>query len=521
MVMSKRSIDDWEIAHIKAMLSRGMRNKDIQFFFNRPDRSVNSGRITGIKSGTYSNSSTIQPSSDEALEQFLAGFKASEVSAAIDVPQIVADVQDGDPLSHRNILKLFAPDSSGIWRFQRGESDQHECKENFGFKYSGAWVRAVAALANNRGGYIFFGVRDKEKVISSDVDMSYAVVGLESNSFRDADPADFTKKIKSILDPTPRISSTYVEVGGRGIGVFHVEKHNSRPVIATGQDGDQVKEGDIFFRYPGQSGRIKYSDLRAIFDERDALARSQIIPMVSRLLSLGPERSMILDLQEGVIGDTKNVIMIDDDLLSKVKFIKDGDFNQTDGAPTLKLVGDVIPKSDSVVVVKSGVVTRSDLINDFINQKITYGPKEYIRAALESCQGDWLPIYFFCQAARIGHAELLDLIQLSQAPEGRKKIFNDRASGKKKAYKKATGTPSKIMDAIECRNSTIIATAGPADIAHAVLGFSNTNNINLEYILEILKNSMEIAHHAHDATAMSWLRRALCQIDELFYPLRQ
>lgn len=46
--MAKRNINDDEIALIKAMIQRGMKNKDIQFFFNRPDRAVNSGRITDI-----------------------------------------------------------------------------------------------------------------------------------------------------------------------------------------------------------------------------------------------------------------------------------------------------------------------------------------------------------------------------------------------------------------------------------------------------------------------------------------
>ena len=45
-----RTITDEEIALIKAMLVRGMKNADIQFFFNRPGRHVNSGRITNIVS---------------------------------------------------------------------------------------------------------------------------------------------------------------------------------------------------------------------------------------------------------------------------------------------------------------------------------------------------------------------------------------------------------------------------------------------------------------------------------------
>ena len=51
--MAKRSVTDTEIGLIKAMLARGMKNRDIQFYFNRQDRPVNSGRITQIRGGTY------------------------------------------------------------------------------------------------------------------------------------------------------------------------------------------------------------------------------------------------------------------------------------------------------------------------------------------------------------------------------------------------------------------------------------------------------------------------------------
>lgn len=50
--MSQRNgLDSAEVALIKAMLAKGMRNNAVQFYFNRPDRPVNPGRITEIKKG--------------------------------------------------------------------------------------------------------------------------------------------------------------------------------------------------------------------------------------------------------------------------------------------------------------------------------------------------------------------------------------------------------------------------------------------------------------------------------------
>ncbi|MBJ7527408.1 MAG: hypothetical protein JHD10_09255 [Sphingomonadaceae bacterium] len=51
--MPRRSITDEEIGLIKAMLARGMANKAIKFYFNRQDRTVNSGRISWIKHRDY------------------------------------------------------------------------------------------------------------------------------------------------------------------------------------------------------------------------------------------------------------------------------------------------------------------------------------------------------------------------------------------------------------------------------------------------------------------------------------
>ena len=80
--MPRRSIEDVEIGLIKAMLRRGMRNRDIQFYFNRQDRPVNSGRITGIRSGDYGPE--VPEATVAALEKFLATFKPAEVGVVIE-----------------------------------------------------------------------------------------------------------------------------------------------------------------------------------------------------------------------------------------------------------------------------------------------------------------------------------------------------------------------------------------------------------------------------------------------------
>jgi hypothetical protein len=196
--------------------SRGFKNKDVQFLFNRPDRPVNSGRISLIWAGTYSNSNEIPEAQPEELDKFLR--QRRDIYSAVG------------PVDHSTIQTFFKQDPSGMWRLVMGETDEHECKTSFGFKYAPKWLRAIAALANNRGGYLLFGVHDQDKKGPSGEDYGNFAEGLHDSEFESADPVEFTKRLKALFDPTPRIHTTTVKVGGNTVGVIYVERHSSRPV---------------------------------------------------------------------------------------------------------------------------------------------------------------------------------------------------------------------------------------------------------------------------------------------------
>jgi hypothetical protein len=111
-----RTITDEEIALIKAMVARDMKNRDIQFFFNRPGRAVNSGRITDISVGRYSNSADIARASDESLNAFL---EAHSPSAEVPLVAAAAKVKTSNPLSGTTLRRMFAKGAGGVWRLAR------------------------------------------------------------------------------------------------------------------------------------------------------------------------------------------------------------------------------------------------------------------------------------------------------------------------------------------------------------------------------------------------------------------
>jgi hypothetical protein len=58
-----------------------------------------------------------------------------------------------------------------------------------------------------------------------------------------------------------------------------------------------------------------------------------VAEMVERLLTRGPARTMIADLDEGTISGGTRTIRIDEDLVGKLTFIKEGEFDEKAGAP--------------------------------------------------------------------------------------------------------------------------------------------------------------------------------------------
>ncbi len=503
--MAQRTITDEEIALIKAMVARGMKNRDIQFYFNRPERAVNSGRITDITSGKYSNSAKILKADDAKLNAFMAIHHPSATT-----PPAIAQTQLLSPTSEATLLKMFVKDAAGVWRLASGETDRAECKESFRLKYPAPWLRAIAALANNQGGYIFFGVKDKDPA------GTHAVLGLTTNEFADTDPADIVLRLRTVFNPTPRFERAVVEIDGKTLGVLYVEQHPSRPIIATKQEGSgEIKEGDIFFRYPGQSSRISYADLRAMLDARDAQARAEILPMVQRLLSLGPSRAMVADLNEGLLVDSTRTIEMDDAIIKELNLIKEGEFNEKIGAPTLRLIGNVKSKTPSPA--KKGLVTRADMQRDFLSGTLSADPLDYVRCAVEVPGNDWLPIRYFAHAAGMSLTDLLTFIDANPAAiPTQKALYKNRLSSTEKAYVAAKG-PAGVMlqrlqagQALEPKNS-----AEARQIAFAVQGLPCPLKLEPTSLRTLLTRCAELAGKSSDQVAKSAIRKAVARLDEL------
>ena len=504
--MARRNISDEEIGLIKAMLEKGYKNKDIQFYFNRPDRSVNSGRITGIRKGTYSNSASIPVANDRALSRFLKTNKSL----------IDPTATSQNPLATDLLKKRFKRISKVGWTLTDGECDQSECKAGFGLKHPGAWVRAIGALANNRGGYIFLGLSEKQVGTRRNQRKEFVVTGINPSTFPSADPEKISTILKNTYDPTPSVQLKSLKIGQKTIGVIHVEKCSEGPIIASRSCDSDVREGDIFFRYPGQSTRIKHSELRQLIDNRIRSARKQVLPFLEKIIDVGPEKAMIADLSDGELSDGTRSIFIDEDLLKKVEFIKSGEFNEEDGAPTLKLVGDVRTATGASIVQRTALTT-ADIIADFLEGAVRGDPEEYVRAALEGGQILWLPVHYFVHHAGLSEDEACDLIDSTHASSARKLRFKNYIRGRISAYHKPSTTPLRVKGEIADKTvPDLISSERPSSIGYAVSGIKTEDEFDLEKLRRLLKSTLSEVEASGASNDLSALRRAVCRVDELW-----
>lgn len=508
--MPKRSITDEEIGLIKAMLARGMKNKDIQFYFNRQDRAVNSGRITGVRDRSYGPE--VPKASDEALSEFIKKFAAPQLSApgiVIETPTLAPR----DAMDEKVLRSFFKCDESGVWRCSVGETDEFECKEGFSLRNFGKPLRTIAGFANNRGGYLFFGVKDKPD--------GFAVCGLADDRFTETDQNKFSQTIRSVLEPTPRFRVATMQLDSLTVGVIHVEPHGAKPVIASKSEG-AVAEGAIYFRYPGETKLICYADLRTILDERDQRSREAILPLVQRLLELGPQDAMVANLAEGKLEGGDRPILIDPQSLERIKFIREGEFDEVDGAPTLRLIGDAQTVPAEIISPVRTVreeVTIDAILRNFINRTPVEQPLSYFKQVSHE-QGYTLPIFYYLHLAGQSRKEAIATLRsYKNARENSRAEIIKLLNGKRTLHAKLGGARGATFNRIFNNLGMTIRDAQQAkEVCSALTGLWEADSAKFDHFHNLLQLALAV-WDAGDGSKdlLASIRRAAARLDEVEY----
>lgn len=220
--------------------------------------------------------------------------------------------------------------------FHREQKDL-EYKESFNLKGLAEYFRDFAAFANNSGGYLIFGITDKPRKLK----------GLSDNSleqFRKIDEEKISGFINEHFAPYIDWEMNIIKIGNKNYGVLYAHKALIKPVICKKSDDRQnIKNGEIYYRYAGRTEVIQYSELANIIESRIKENNQHFVNKVKKIAEVGPVSVGILDTASGVIESDQGTLLIDNDLIKEISFIKEGSFDEKRGTKTLKLVGSVHP----------------------------------------------------------------------------------------------------------------------------------------------------------------------------------
>lgn len=249
-----------------------------------------------------------------------------------------------------NYKKIFKFISSTEDKLLSRESSTVEFKESFNWGSKDKYAKSMAAFANNRGGYLIFGVKNDPKEL----------VGLRSNNFNDIDEAVISKYLDSVFSPEIEFEKNIIKIRSKNIGVLHVFQSQQKPVVALKND-DSIKDGEIYYRYNARNEKIRFSELHLLINQIKEKEKKQWMELFKQISHVGLENTALINMAEGKIEGKTGTLIIDHKLIPKLKFINEGKFKET-GKPALKLIGEVRPVSivGSNKVLKTGEMRITD-----------------------------------------------------------------------------------------------------------------------------------------------------------------
>lgn len=213
------------------------------------------------------------------------------------------------------------------------ESTTLEFKQNFNIGALTEYAKTFAAFANNSGGIMVFGIKDKPRLPE----------GMDNNNFHNIEIEKVTNFLNDHYSPKINWTLFEFEINDLRFGVICIEKEFRKPVICRKNTPKNVAyEGDIFYRYNGRSEKIKFPELQQLLEESRVLEQQKWMEHIQKIAQIGPSNVALIDILRGEIETAPDKkIIIDKSLLKDIKFIQEGRFVEKEGAPALRLIGNV------------------------------------------------------------------------------------------------------------------------------------------------------------------------------------
>ena len=434
-----------------------------------------------------------------------------------------------NPISDEMLAKIFKTSPQNPDRLIKREDKNHEFKEAYNNANMAMYLKTMAAFANNDGGYIIFGIKDSPRLL----------LGLSEKSlqqFSELPTEKLTQLLNDYFAPSIEWTSCIYLFKGKSFGVIYVYSLNNKPAICKKSKDAQnnkyaLKEADIYYRYSGKSERIKYAELQKIIDDKRKNEEKQWLHFLMKAARIGVENASILDLNKGELQEGGNRLVLDEEHLEKMRFVKEGQFVERYGAPTLRWVGDFNTLESGKIVVKTTrkVITaleQTDIVEAFLKNEIVENPCDYIKRICSSTTGN-LPVYYYITIGNLTKETALRCIEETTA-RGQakrtliKKIKSFEAIPLKIFPEKETESSKTRKKYASCwinENLNIGEDGFNLKQCLTAISYISSENIakHLDYIKTTLLELYKEYYETADGSLAGCFRDAICYIDSAIY----
>ena len=432
-----------------------------------------------------------------------------------------------DPLSDDALSDLFRISDSDTTRIIKREDSRVEFKTSYSHAGMAEYFRTIASFANNKGGYIIFGIGNNPR----------SLIGLKNKKleqFEGLKTEEFTKNLCEYFAPEIKWSHVTYDFLNLKFGVIYVYPLEQKPAVCKKvydhpKENYSLKEGDIYYRYGGRSEKIHYTELLKIIDENRNKEEEKWLKFLTKASKIGINNAYLLDIESGFMSGNKGQILIDESILKKIAFIREGEFNEVSGKPTLKLIGDVKVCSQEIVVLndkaskKPIAISDSEIIEKFLNNIKVESPKEYIKQICHSTTG-YLPVYYYINLANITKEAAIDIIEQTISRSQAKNKLLERIKGKYISLNMFSNNLSaaareKIKYKNHWLNKGLYEPIENLNYCLQSLFYVTDTEFkeHSSYIRKRLFESFKTYYENADSISATNFRKAICRLDEALY----
>lgn len=337
-----------------------------------------------------------------------------------------------EALSESELTKLFRPSKSNPEYIHGRESTTIEYKQSYNHGGMAQYFKTMASFANADGGYIIFGIGDSPRVF-------LGLTEKAKNQFDNIKIEEFTQNLNEYFQPEIKWGHAIFEYRDKFYGVIYTYALSSKPCICSKNFSEKngklcLEEGDIYYRYRARSQKIRYAELNNIFNQSREQEAQKWRKLIEHTAKIGISNASILNLNNGEMVIGNSMVIMDEELINKIQFIKEGSFVEKEGAPAIRLIGNVenITTYDGVILTapKLRAIEQEDVVRAFLKNSVIEAPFEFIKIIM-NCNSGFQPIYYYIKQHGSTINEIIDYIEESQKSSQTIRILLERLKGRK------------------------------------------------------------------------------------------